>query len=741
MAGNPWDSDPIVSAAGGNPWDSDPIVGADNSPPETAGRVAGLGARWAMEGVGQLADLPGNLIAGTDYVGAKIGAAARRALGLQSSDQPGLSYDSPVTRAATSSADTYGLPTAATPTERIVGSAVRNLPSAILAPEAPIAGALWGAAGGAASQATAEAGGGPVAQTLAGLGAGGLPVLGAGAAGLTRTLTRGAGSEAAAATQARIATARAAGVDLNAAQATGSTPLAWGTASSGRLWGGGSVAAQDAAQTHALQSHVNDIVDNLSGGTTPSPTTAGEAINTGVAAAKQSMRQAERAAYDARDALVPTDHPTDVSGTQAVLDRLATPTSGAENTTGALVSPKIAALRDNLASDTQANGGALPYSAARQVHTALGNSIDWGFAPADPVANGALKQVHAALGNDLNTAAMTISPEAAQAAKNASSLYAANQAKRDLLNTIVDKNGGPEAVYQAATNGTKMGATKIGGVMDALDPQSQNTVRATVIDRLGRAVPSAQNAAGSAFSADTFLTNWGKMSDEAKDALFGPSGTPNTLRRSLDSLEATASIRREANRFTKNPSESAGGIGHALGLAAFLGEGAQMAMGHGVHGMATLAGGVVGNMILSRVLTNPRTARWLAQTTKLPPSARPNAVLQLAKMAQQTKDPDASDAVHYMAGAGVPAIRVTHPDGRTGTIPAHQLSDALAQGYQTAAEHRQYQGNTYRLRPGTDRSQPSNWDIVRVPVKSRSEALQLTPGTHFKTPDGRVLVR
>jgi hypothetical protein len=86
-------------------------------------------------------------------------------------------------------------------------------------------------------------------------------------------------------------------------------------------------------------------------------------------------------------------------------------------------------------------------------------------------------------------------------------------------------------------------------------------------------------------------------------------------------------------------------------------------------------------------------------------------------------------------------VRVQHPDGRTGTIPAHQLSDALAQGYQTAAEHRQYQGNTYRLRPGTDRSKASNWDIVPVPVKSRWEALKLMPGTHFKTPDGRVLVR
>jgi hypothetical protein len=717
MAGNPWDSDPIVSAAGGNPWDSDPIVGADNSPPETAGRVAGLGARAVMQGVGQLADLPGNLVAGTDWIGAKIGTAARRALGLPSADLPGLSYGSPVTNAATNAADTYGLPTPATPGERIASAAVAAAPSAILAPEAPIAGALWGAAGGAASQTTAEAGGGPVAQTLAGLAAGGLPVLGAGAAGLARTATRGAGADAAAATADRIAAAQAAGVDLNAGQATGSRPLQWLTSTGGRMWGGGPVEAQAAQQAEALKSHVDRITDNLSGGVTPSPTTAGEAINTGVAAAKQSMRQAEKSAYDARDALVPDDHPTDVSGTQAALDQFSTPTPGATNTTGALVSPKIAALSDNLASDVQANGGTLPYSAARQVHTALGNNIDWGFAPADPVANGALKQVYGALGNDLNTAATAISPEAAQAAKGASALYAANSAKRELLNTIVDKSGGPEAVYQAATNGTKLGATKIDGVMNALDPQRQNIVRATVLDRMGRSIPSQQNAASTAFSADTFLTNWAKMAPEAKDALFGASGSGNQLRRSLDSLEGTASAMRGALKGSHNPSGTGGAIGHGLGLGAILTGVTELAM-HGEPHTLALAGGVIGgNAILSRVLTNPRTARWLAQTTKLPPSARPNAVMQLAKMAQATNDPDARDAIKYMAGVGTApqpteiqhqpdpqaaynslppgaaythngqtlykggTVRVQHPDGRTGTIPRSQLSDALVQGY------------------------------------------------------------
>ena len=221
---------------------------------------------------------------------------------------------------------------------------------------------------------------------------------------------------------------------------------------------------------------------------------------------------------------------------------------------------------------------------------------------------------------------------------DASTLYQANQAKRDLLNGIVDKAGGPEAVYQAATNGTKLGATKIGGVIGALAPDQQNLVRATVLDRMGRSIPSQQNAASNAFSADTFLTNWAKMSPKAKSALFGSKGSTNTLRTSLDSLEDTASTIR-AGTAHKNPSGTAGAMGHGMGLWAFLSEAAGAAMGHGLAPIATLAGGTVANMVLSRALVNPRTARWLATTTKLPRSAIPNAVNQLSKMGQQPTIP------------------------------------------------------------------------------------------------------
>jgi len=624
-------------------------VDPSDAPPETFGRVAGLAGRAVMTGIGQLEDMPRNLAYAADAAAVhllKRAGAISQDYQLPTPAQVEQVTGSPSsTSAATQLASRAGLPTPATPGERIGSAAVAALPSAVLAPEAPIVGALSAAAGGAASQGVAEAGGSPLAQTLTGLAVGGAPAFGAGAAGLARTVTRGAGDAAAQATAQRIANAQAAGVNLTAGQATGSRLLQQLEGASSKFWGGGPIKQTAEQQAQGLGEHVDNIVENLSQGTTPSPTAAGEAINKGAAAARQTMKQAEQAAYSKVDSLVDPSTPVDVSGTLAKLDELATPTAGAEATTGSLIPPRISQLRDNLAAD-MANGGGgttLPYSAVRQLRTAVGREVN--PLSTDP-ANGSFKQLYGTLTDDMNAGAAAVSPEASQAVNAASSLYKSNQARRDFLDTIVDKAGGPEAVYQAATNGTKLGATKIAGVMSAIDPQSQNLVRATVISRLGRSISSQQNDLGTAFSADTFLTNWDKLSPEAKNALFGSSGSSGQLRTALDSLEQTASVIRKSTIY-KNPSGTGEAIGHGAGLFALL-EGAGHALTGSFGHLATVGGAIAGNAILSRALVNPRTAQWLARTTKLPRSAIPGAVRALAQMGQNTNDPDARELAAYL---------------------------------------------------------------------------------------------
>ena len=632
--------------------DSDLPADPSAAPPETVGRVTGLAARGVATGAAGLPDTVSML---ADPLAYFAGKAIRNATGEEPTEKPGTPYKPQLSdfvhpdkwqEAANYFADKAGMPKPETPGERIGYAAAQALPSAALAPEAPVLSALSAAGGAAASQTVAENGGSPLQQTLAGLAVGSVPALASAGAQGARALIRNPAD-----TAARISAAAETGAPLTAGQATGSKTLQYAEGASSKLWGGGPIKATAEKQTTALGNHVDDIVDNLSQGTAPTPTAAGSAINTGAAAAKTNMRAAEKVAYDKVDTLVPPQSPVDVSGTLAKLDTLATPTPGAEATTGALISPKIKAMRDNLQADIATNGGtSVPYSAATDLRTQLGNSIDWGFAPSNPVENAALKQVHGALKGDIDAGASAISPQAKQAVTDARTLYAQNQDRRDLLNGIIDKAGGPEAVYAAATNGTKQGATKIGGVMSALDPGQQNLVRATVISRLGHALPSAQDATGSAFNPSTFLTNWNKLAPEAKDALFGASGAPKSLRSNLDSLASTTSNIRNGTKL-QNFSGTIEAGGHTAGLiAAYEGIKHVITAAHPVAAAAGLAGGLASNMALSRILTNPRTVGWLARTFKMPTSGIPNAVNQLHEMGKRTGDRDARDLAASIQG-------------------------------------------------------------------------------------------
>jgi hypothetical protein len=600
--------------------------------------------------------------AASNYVRGKLGLAPRAP---QPKDEPAPSAAGAMERGA----NAFGLPKPETPGERIGSAAISSLPSAILAPEAPIAGAVGSLLGGASAQTAKEAGANPLVQAGVGMLGGSLPAVGAGIAGAgTRALIRG-GAEGQSAMQSRLTDAATTGANLTAGQASGSSTLQYLEGAISKLWGGGPINKAAEGQTASLEDHVNHIVGNLSQGSEVSPTGAGTAIVKGIGDVKTpgtafgNMHAQEKAAYDKLDTLVHPTTPIDMSGTQATLDKLAAPTPGAENTTAALKSSKISSLRDKLRADLEASqepggaaqkpvyvaggnppalpSGSLPYSAARAIRSDIGNSIDWGFAPADPATNGALKQVYGSLTGDLKDGASAVSPEAAAAATNANKIYGANQASREALAPIVDKAGGPEAVYQAATNGTKQGATKINQVMGAIGPDQQKIVQATVLSRLGRALPSAQNAEGSAFNSGTFLTNWSKLDPAAKDALFGASGKPGDLRNSLDSLSSTISNIRSGTKL-RNPSGTGEAVGHTAGGVA-LWEGVNHALQGNYLPLAGAIGGVAANNLMARALTNPSTAKWLARTTAMPKVNVPNAVNQLNNIAQQTGDPDVKD--------------------------------------------------------------------------------------------------
>jgi hypothetical protein len=701
-------------------WDepSPPVIDAsqvkwdDAEPP---GKIAGSAVRGLAGGV---AGIPSEVMALANPVESAartaqpIAHAIRGALGIhdpepptqptpQAESSPGLDdfvHPDKWPAAARYFADkALGTSAPTTPAERVAQSAGAGLAGAVLGPESPIGSAIAGAAGGAGQQIAAENGAGPVGQAVAGLAAGSAPSAGGAALGATtRGLVRG-GSQGQAALQQRVADAATSGTNLTAGQASGSPLVQYLEGTVNKLWGGAPIGKAAEAQTEAMGSHVDQIVQSLAGGATPSPMTAGDAIVKGIGNAKTpgtaygDMRAAEKAAYRKVDELVPPDHPIDVSNTLAKLAEYTATVPGAEATTAALIPPRIASMERNLSTDlteepppvekplidisgdikaaklgkppaVQDTGPApeatmgteIPYEAASALKTKIGNVIDWGSMPADPVANGALKQIHGALKTDIGVGASKAGEDAANAVKTANALYAANQATRESLNPIIEAKGGPEAVYQAATNGTRLGATEVSQVMTAINPQQRDLVRATVLDRLGRANPGQQNGPGTAFNANTFLTNWAKIDPAAKDALFGASGTAGSLRQNLDSLTNTMGNIRSGTKL-RNYSGTGEAVGHSAGLFAVW-EGLKGILAGHPGALVGTAAGVAANNLLARALTSPATVAWLARSTKLPASGIPNAVNQLTQLGRS--DPAARDLATYLTQAQ-PVARAT----------------------------------------------------------------------------------
>jgi hypothetical protein len=277
----------------------------------------------------------------------------------------------------------------------------------------------------------------------------------------------------------------------------------------------------------------------------------------------------------------------------------------------------------NLRSAVDASNGTLPYEAIKKLRTLVGNEVADSTILSD-VPRSKWKALYGALSSDLEAATKSAGPEATAAWNRANNYTRAGMRRLETIDHVVEKNGGPEAVFAAATSGTKEGATTLRAVMQSLPPDAQKTVSATVLRRLGRATPGRQNDLGEKFSTETFLTNWNSMSPQAKAVLFDRYGPD--FRQSMDQVAKVASNLRDGSKVFQNPSGTGQATTQTGAVVAFA---TSLATGNvGVAG--SIAGGVTGANLMSRLLVHPPFVKWLAKTTKAPPNALPSLVTQLA---------------------------------------------------------------------------------------------------------------
>ncbi|GAB2662965.1 hypothetical protein [Arenimonas aestuarii] len=621
---------------------------------DETGRQLGLTARHGLEGIGNFLGIFSDPIA----------EAGNAALGTEGQPRPFMRAG----ELATWAADSMGLPQPDTGFERVVGGASRALVGAAptlgaggIASQAPGLTGQFGkalaaspgyqlsasASGGGASEIAREAGAGPTGQMLAGLAGATAP---ANTSALARLATRGgeAGRQSMLANLVTYGKSGAGSPSLG--QATEGRVARGLEALLARTPGGSGVMARRGdAQQSGMGGQVRQIADSLS--TRADPAQAGRAIERGVLGPNgfsANFRRTANSLYSEVDQYLPANSGVDVSKTKAALDSLASPTPGAVNTSRALASSRVGAIRDALEADLSASSASgpfaglgvssrptLPYQALKNLRTRMGDLIaDSTFATDVPTKQ--LRQVYAALTEDLDAAARaTGNPRAVQAASRANAYYRAGMNRMEVLERVIDRNGGPEKVFSAATSGTREGATTLRAVLQSLPEDGQKQLAAAVIRRMGRANPSAQDDIGEQFSSERFLTMWNSMAPEAKSALFGRLG-PDYVR-AMETVAKAAANQRQGAQVFRNPSQTTDAAIQAGTVFSFL-----TTLGTGNVGTAALIGGGVGLANLAaRGLTSQTVVKWLARQTQVPYAALPVQLAQLKVEARASGDEEA----------------------------------------------------------------------------------------------------
>lgn len=190
--------------------------------------------------------------------------------------------------------------------------------------------------------------------------------------------------------------------------------------------------------------------------------------------------------------------------------------------------------------------------------------------------------------------ASQLPPEAAQAFRRA------DQAWSERLNVIDDTmsailgpkdNRSAEGVANRLSKMARGDSARLRTFVDNLTPEEGGIVRGSLINDLGRAASGQQGAEGSAFSLNTFLTNWDRLPDRTKSILFRGDS-----RAAIEDLARIAEGARGSAKYTNTSNTS--GAGHVLSTLA---------------GVLSLGTSIPVEYMTGRLLASPRFARWLAR--------------------------------------------------------------------------------------------------------------------------------
>lgn len=393
----------------------------------------------------------------------------------------------------------------------------------------------------------------------------------------------------------------------------------------------------------AIGRKVDELAKKLS--QEPSKESAGRAIErglTGLGGFTDRIKSRANVLFNKIDDYIPPESPVTVSNTQNLITDITRPIRGAENLseTALLSNPTLKSVAQAMSQD--AANGQLPYQALKRLRSEIGSKIA-NATIFDDVAKGDLKRLYGALSEDMKEAAVKAGPQAEQAYNRASNFYKASLKRIDddlkpIMGKLERKGYTPEDVFKTAVRGSNEGSFRLIQLKKSLKADEWSEVASGLLQRMGRAVNSKQDDTGEVFSTETFLTNWNKLNDNAKKALF--TGTKyQALKNDLDKVASAASKIRSRQQTLNNPSGTAAAVINSLMFPGTLIAGA-ISPSVGMYAGA----GLWGANKAAKILTSPKSVKWLAGATEIPIQRLPSYLARLANTMSED-DPEYNEAV------------------------------------------------------------------------------------------------
>lgn len=259
----------------------------------------------------------------------------------------------------------------------------------------------------------------------------------------------------------------------------------------------------------------------------------------------------------------------------------------------------------------------LTYQGMKDLRTRVGQLLDTQSILPSSVPDAERKQLYGALSDDTKAAVTAAGgPEAAQAYQQANVLARATAIRRQQLSKLLgstDPNSDkPEAVFanmQRAAGST--GAANVGllaKAKSAVSPQDWDELTSGMVGQLGR------NNQGE-FSPNSFLTDYGKISDDAKDLLFGGAGAQT--RQNLDDLAQLSGTAKSVHGKYGNAS----GTGHVVAAMEFLRQAVDTVkesggVMKGAVNLGGMAGTLGGGRVIAGMLAQPAGSGAIANFAK-----------------------------------------------------------------------------------------------------------------------------